>query len=234
VELSGVEIDAVVGVFFEGDADELAAAADAGLVEELLEERFDVGLGDVEAGADFFVGETFEDGFEDEFFAWGESGGGGGRLGACGCDEGFDGAGVEGGFAAEDFVDGDDEIGGWTVLEEDAGGSELEDAEGVRVAEAGGDHEDAAGEVFFAGLLEEVDAGLFAEVEVEEDDVDVGGGEGLESGVGGGEVACEFEGWVGFEETLQAFAEEAVIIDQQEADLLIGGLWHRAHPENRV
>ncbi len=157
--------DSVEAGFFEGDADELAAAANSSFVEELLEDGFDVSLGDVEAGTDLLVGEALEDGFEDVVLARAEGGGSRLRVG-CGRDDGVEGGGIEGDFAGEDAADGGDEFGGRAVLEEDACSTELEDAEGIGVAEAGGDHEDASLEVDLAGGFQEAEAGLLAEIEV--------------------------------------------------------------------
>ncbi len=46
----------------------------------------------------------------------------------------------------------------------------------------------------------------------------MGVAEGVEGSVCGGKVAGEGEAGLCFEETLEAFAEEAVVVDEEEAD----------------
>ncbi len=212
----------LVAVLIEGDLDELAAGTDSELVEQAAEEGFDGAFGDVEADSDLLVGITFEEAAEGDALAVGEVGAFVDGVGVDGSEEAAEVAGFEVDFAGGDFAGGIAEQVGRVVFVEDAGDTGLNQLHGFEVGDSGGDDEDFAGVALGAGLADEVEGSLIAEVDIEEDQLGVLFGDALETSGDVVGFADDFEIGLGLEETGEAFAEEGVVIDEVEGDF--GGL----------
>jgi hypothetical protein len=210
-----------VGVAFDGDSDQLASGTHAGAGEELLEHCFDRSLGDAELLTDLLVAEAFEDAAQYAPFSCAE----GFLAGSCAtlsrvCEQDLYHAWVDPDFALHDAADGLGKLGERAALEEDAGGSVVEGAQHDGVAHAAGDHEDLSGESVPSALGEELRSGFFAEVVVEQDEIDDFVGDDAErladESAGGGDAAFG----VGFEQPAQALAKEGMVVDDEDTDRL--------------
>ncbi len=207
---------AAEGELFEGDADQLAAGTDAGFFEKLLDGGLHRAFRDAQAPADFLVAEALEDSTKNVVLAGGETLTGlefglGGEL-----DYVFQAALVDPGFAGVDFANRVGEEGGRAVFEEDPGRALVQDLRGFGGGDAGGDDENARSESQGAHSGEKLGGAGFAEIVIEQDQIDTVVLKRLEGLIDGSAVGDHFEVRLGVQQTTQALAKQRMIVQKKQ------------------
>ncbi len=184
----------VVAVLQEGDADELAAGADAHFGEELLDGGLYRTFGNAKFGGDLLICHALDEETEDLLVAFGETDSRSvGHL-----DEFLQVVLFDEHLALKHLLDTAAEFFGGLVFVEDTADAEADEFDGVLVGESGGDEEDLAAEARSAEAVDEWGDGFAVEFEIEDEDIDGEAEKVAESGFGGaggtGDIETGFAG----------------------------------------
>lgn len=155
-------------MFFQGDTYQLAARADAGLCEQLLQSRLHRCFGEIKPRGDFLIAQPFEHGEQHLAFAIRE-------LFAAlllmraihRLHNGLNTPLIDPGFSRDHLADGFAQQRRGAVLEEDAAHSVAQSANRVGIVHSGGYDKNAAGIAGVAGLADKLETVLLAQIVVE-------------------------------------------------------------------